>query len=188
MKKLAIIILNKSNNGLLFKCLTSIKNKTKYSNYNIYIGDTGSSDNEIKEIISFIKHNFSTEKNVKLLKYEYYNFAKTNNNIIFNHLRDEEIYLFCNNDIELIDDCITPIMSMFNEDIKDSLGTVGVKLLFADGTIQHAGQLLFLNKDLTFKHITHRGLKETKEKYSSTDNVVGNTVGLCLLAKTVLNK
>lgn len=183
MKKLAIIILNKSNNNLLFKCLNSIKNKTKYLNYHVYIGDTGSSKEELDEIISFLRDNFSNTKNVKLINYNYYNFAKTNNNLVLKHLNNEDVYLFCNNDIELIDDCITPVMDMFNKDKNESIGTVGVKLLFADETIQHAGQLLFLNSDGTFKHVTHRGLRESKEKYSSQENVIGNTGGFMFTSR-----
>lgn len=183
MKKLAIIILNKSNNYLLFKCIKSILSKTKYVDYTIYIGDTGSSKQELEEIISFLRDNFSKTKNVKLINYNYYNFAKTNNNLVSKHLNNEDIYLFCNNDIELIDDCITPVMDMFNQDTQEIIGTIGVKLLFADNTIQHAGQHLILNDDYTFRHITHRGLRESKEKYSNQENVIGNTGGFMFTSR-----
>ena len=55
MSKLAIIILNKSNNNLLFQCLTSIKEKTNNTNYHVYIGDTGSTQNELSEIKTYLK-------------------------------------------------------------------------------------------------------------------------------------
>lgn len=187
MKRLAILILNKSNNVLLFKCLNSIKKETKYSNYHIYIGDTGSSEEELKDIINFIKDNFKQSKNITLVKFSTYNFSKTNNALVKKYITDADVLLFCNNDIELIDDCITPVMDMFNKDETEALGTVGVKLLFGDETIQHAGQLLLLNPDKTFKHITHRGLRESKENFSKEEKVVGNTGGFMFTSNKLFN-
>ena len=61
--KLAIIILHKDNNEILFRCLKSIQEKTKFCNYHIYIGDTGSSQDKLLELQIFLKNNFSKTKN-----------------------------------------------------------------------------------------------------------------------------
>ncbi len=52
--KLSIIILNKSNNLLLFNCLNSLSEKSRYPNYEVIIADTGSSQKELAEIDEFV--------------------------------------------------------------------------------------------------------------------------------------
>lgn len=177
MKKTAIIILNKSNNELLFKCLISIIDKTQNPNYYIYIGDTGSTEEELEQINKFIKQH----KNIYLIEIGQYHFAKNHNDLIFNHLKnDEEIITFCNNDIELIDDCIDEGIKMIERNW-EHIGTVGFKLLFANETIQHAGQLVvFLKNRPGVVLVTHRGLRENKKSFNKREIVIGNTMGLCM--------
>ncbi len=176
--KVAIIILNKSNNEILFNCLNSIKEKTTFPNYHIYIGDTGSTIDEKKDIVSFLKDKFSENKNASLIEFDYYNFAKNNNEIVNKHIGQENLILFCNNDIKLIDDCITEAVKMYNRN-KDVTGTIGFKLLFGNDKIQHAGQLL-VTKNMQFVGVTHRGLNSDKKEYSDRSLVIGNTAALMM--------
>jgi hypothetical protein len=48
--KVSIVILHKDKNELLFGCIDSIKNKTTHDNYDIIVGDTGSSQDKLDEI------------------------------------------------------------------------------------------------------------------------------------------
>ena len=184
MNKVAIIILNKSNNELLFDCLTSIKEKTSFKNYHIYLGDTGSTKEEVAGIKAFIKKNFAEQKNVTYIQFDYYNFAKNNNVIIREYVKDENLLLFCNNDIKLIDDCISEAVKMYDRN-PDITGTIGFKLIFKNETLQHAGQMLILHENNQFAHITHRGLKENKDLYSGRERVIGNTMALMLTPKSL---
>jgi GT2 family glycosyltransferase len=178
--KLAIVILNKSNNKLLFNCLSSIKNKTKFPAYHIYIGDTGSSTDELTEIAFWLKNEFWLSKNVTLLSISPYNFAKNNNLIVKKYVKDESLIAFCNNDVELVDDCLTEAVDLIS--IEKNIGTVGFKLLFEDCTIQHASQLLFTKNNL-YAGITHRGLKQQSELFNVKESVVGNTGALMVTPK-----
>lgn len=182
MSKLAIIILNKSNNNLLFQCLTSIKEKTSNKNYYIYIGDTGSTQEELLEIKRYLKDNFGATKNVSLIQFDYYNFGKNNNEIVKRFVQDENLILFCNNDIKLVDDCISEAIDVF-EQKPNQLGTVGFKLLFGDNTIQHAGQILYVNSSNQFHQITHRGLRQSSNLFAQRDSVIGNTGGFMFTEK-----
>lgn len=173
--KLAIIILNKSNNRLLFDCLTSIKEKTKFPSYHIYIGDTGSTIEELNQITLWLKENFGLTKNVTLLSISPYNFAKNNNLIVNKYLKDEDIIVFCNNDIKLVDDCLTSAVELLKT--RDDVGTIGYKLLFDDHTIQHAAQLLYI-KNGQFHQVTHRGLRQNKTLFNKQESVLGNTGAL----------
>jgi GT2 family glycosyltransferase len=181
--KIAIIIPNKNNNKLLFDCILSIKNNTKYENYHIYIADTGSTNEELEEIKTFLIENFKTNKNASLVCFNYYNFSKINNEIVKKHLNDEEILLFCNNDIKLIDDCVTKCFNIIKNN-PDQIGTVGVKLLYGDGTIQHGGQYVILSKlNYDVVALSHRGLKEDQNNFSKREIVLGNTGGFMMTEK-----
>lgn len=186
---LAIIIPHKNNNELLFKCLKSIQDKTKFKNYHIYIADTGSDKNKFTELRIFLKDHFTKTKNVSLISFDYYNFAKINNTIVEKYTKDENLLLFCNNDVELIDDCITKGIELY-EKYFDKIGTVGFKLLFEDSTIQHAGQLMILTKEgsdyTIFKNylgLSHRGLRQSSDLYNTEEKVVGNTGALMMTSK-----
>mgnify|MGYP000085323662 CR=1 FL=1 len=49
------------------------------------------------------KNNILTLGNVNLIEYDYYNFAKINNDVVKHHITNEyEYLLFCNNDIKLL--------------------------------------------------------------------------------------
>lgn len=64
-----------------------------------------------------------------------YNFARCNNALVAKHCSSEAV-LFMNDDIEVKGDAVSTCLKTL-EDPK--VGTVGIKLLFPDGTIQHAG-------------------------------------------------
>lgn len=191
MNKLAIIIPHKNNNTLLFKCLKSIQNKTSFKSYHVYIADTGSEYDKLLELKNFVKSNFTKTKNATLICFDYYNFAKINNAVVEHFVKDEELLLFCNNDIELIDDCITNAIQLW-ESNPSQFGTIGFKLLFEDGSIQHAGQLMLLTKDNSnytiYKNglgLSHRALKQNANLCSTQENVVGNTGALMFTSKNL---
>lgn len=183
--KVGVIIPTKGYVPFLKNCMLSFKNKVAYNSIFYYIADTGSTEKELKEIKNFLVEHFN-DKQVKLISYNWYNFGKINNNVVFNHLNNDiEHLLFCNNDIELIDDCVTP---MVNQSRKKDTGTVGCKLLYRDMSIQHAGQKFYFRtvepntNEIDFM-ITHRGLRQDSNLYSNIDEVFGNTAGFCMIKR-----
>lgn len=178
-----IVILTKGNVPMLLDCLQSIKNHTKLT-YNIYIGDTGSTRDEIKQIIEFIQKEFAS-RNVHLHSFNRYNFAKCNNHLVNNYVTDEYI-LLCNNDIVLQNSSIDIMYGKLQS--HDNVGTVGCRLLYPDKTIQHAGQLVTISRNWATGrgHLaaTHRGLR-TNNQYKSWEEVVGNTGGFLLVSREI---
>ena len=179
--KVAVIIPTKSKLDILFKCLDSFREKSKYQNYKIYIADTGSSDNEIISIQNYIdNHNF---EKYELIKYDYYNFAKINNDVVNNHIeKDTELLLFCNNDIELINDALSIMVDHYLKH-KNEVGTIGARLHFPNHSVQHAGVIIGIKKDNSL-FLSHRGLKsyynyEPKMVY----NVFGSTGAFLMVPK-----
>lgn len=184
-----IIIPTKGKVDYLTKCIRSIVNKTKTVSYHIHVADTGSDEIDLKKIFQFIKKEFSKTKNISLHKYDYYNFARINNNVVEKKTTADTI-LFCNNDIELIDPCIDRMYEELQKE-GDTAGTVGCKLLFKNETIQHAGQECFTHRPRGYWHqpvdkleVTHRGLG-TKNTYEDVSYIMGNTAALMMMRRDV---
>ena len=69
---------------------------------------------------------------------------------------DTELILFSNNDIELLNNGISQMVNIFNT--KKNAGTVGIRLHFGNGTIQHSGVMAFVDQQHNIR-ITHHGLR-----------------------------
>tara|TARA_R110000824_G_scaffold20817_20_gene78108 strand:- start:4253 stop:5062 length:810 start_codon:yes stop_codon:yes gene_type:complete len=185
---LDIIIPTKGKTNYLFKCLQSIIDHTE-CDYQIHIADTGSSKEELQEISRFIKKKFSLYENANLYSYNYYNFAKINNSVVTKHCKEDTV-LFCNNDIELQGPCIDQLWEMAR---RANVGTVGCRLLFEDGTIQHAGQIAFTHRpeewpfDEDKLEVTHRGLRQLTT-YAPVEEVMGNTAALMCVDREKFDK
>lgn len=204
-KNISVIILTKDNTELLFKCLTSIAKQT-YTNYKVYIGDTGSNYDSILSIKKWIKNNATNFgfNNSQFLFYmnniEFnfirgfkYDFSKNNNEIIDKYISNNtDILLLLNNDVEILDE------NLFKKTIKfyagtKNVGTVGTRLLFEDGTIQHDGIILLKNKTNKFYSWSHKNLRKDNDVYNSNnpihiEKVFGNTGALMFIEKELYLK
>lgn len=180
--KVAIIVPTKGNVPLLLDCVNSFYSNCDSSNFHFFIADTGSSSEE-KEII---KKELNKYNNITLIEYQYYNFAKINNDVVKNHLTNEfEFILFCNNDIKILNDVITGMLQIFKS--KNGVGTVGARLHFSDNTIQHDGMLSFIDQKNNFI-ITHNNFKSYYNFTKDIKPVIGNTAALMMIRKTVFEK
>jgi GT2 family glycosyltransferase len=183
--KVAVIIPTKGKVDLLIECVDSFINNCKNNNYEIFIADTGSSDNDKDLIKSYLTKNTSVI--INFIEYDYYNFAKINNDVVLNHVDDSFSHiLFTNNDIKIITNVIDSMLSVFNESNK--IGTVGGTLYFNDNTIQHNGIGLYYVKNKNSIEISHIDLKSYYPKENRTRKVVGCTGALLMIRKNVFNK
>ena len=179
--KLSIVILHKDKNDLLFKCIDSIFNKTNYKNFEIIVGDTGSSEDKLMEI----ENKYGNK--IKLINIGKYKFAKNNNDLVKDYIsKDTELLLFCNNDIELLNDAITEMVNVYDLN-KFKVGTVGARLHYGDGTLQHGGMLLYNSKSRGV-NITHAGLKTRYGYDLKVSKVIGNTGGFLMINRLLFDK
>ena len=133
----SIIIPTKDNTALLKSTIDSILQKTSYPNYEILVLNNNSSSEDFFALIKDY-----TEKHAGIIRCIdanfSFNFAK-----LINHGVAEsngKYILMCNNDVEVIhNDWITQMISYAQH---NRTGAVGVKLLYPDNTIQHAGIVL----------------------------------------------
>lgn len=128
----SIIIPNKDEKETLKDCIESIRKKTEYENYEIIIVENNSTT---EEIFQYYKE-LSQDPRIRLLRWKKeFNYSAINNYGV-SHARGEYL-LFLNNDVKII----TPgwIREMLGVCQRPEVGAVGVKLIYPDNTIQHAG-------------------------------------------------
>ena len=180
--KVAVIIPTKGNTELLHSCIESFYQHCNPSSFQIFVADTGSSQEE-KE---WIKNNILNLGEIKFIEYDYYNFAKINNDVVQNHVDDSfEYVLFCNNDIKLLNDVILGLINTFRK--FPNTGTVGCRLHYADNTVQHdgIGATMNPNKLLEFGH----KFMGSYYHYSiNTKEILGNTAALMMMRKNLFLK
>jgi len=181
--KVGVIIPTKGNLHLLTKCVDSLIEKDGYENMTIYIADTGSTPDELEQTKSLItKHGV---RDIRLIEYDYYNFAQINNDVVWNHIDDDvELLLFCNNDIELINNAVTRMASVAS---KSGVGTVGARLYYENKTIQHSGIVAFIGQDRRIR-VSHKGLGSYYGYHPRNTNVFGNTAAFMMIRKDMFNK
>lgn len=191
-RKLAIVIPTKNNvDELLIQCIESIIGNTTYKNYKIYIADTGSSDLELDKLKEYIKNTNSEEGRdvLKLTCYDYYNFGKINNNMVNTVIdKDSELLLFCNNDIEMLNDAISILVEAHERNKR--VGTVGARLHYENGSIQHLGIMLQETSKGEMK-INHNFAKWDNENVRSSSTEIyshGNTAAFMLVSKSLFNE
>lgn len=136
--KISIIIPNKDHVEDLRCCIDSIKSNSTYRNYEVIIVENNSTDNSTfsyyDEIIG--------EENIKVIKYPgAFNYSAINNYAASQASGD--FLLLLNNDTKIVNP--DSIVNMHKLSKRLDAGAVGAKLLYPDGTIQHAGVYIGVN-------------------------------------------
>jgi len=173
--KVTVIIPTKNNLSYVENNLYSWQDVVNYSNYEIIIADTGSEEDVIAGYQKFLSDK------VRVVRYDYYNFAKINNDVVRNHVSaDTELLLFCNDDIVLLNDALSRVVELYNNN--KNVGTIGIRLHYGDASIQHNG--ITIARDGENIRLSHRDIRKT-EKYQTSVNLnsQGNTGGFMLINK-----
>lgn len=133
---LSIIIPNKDHIDDLDKCIKSLETVNTYKNIEIIVVENNSESQETFDYYEKLQTEFS---NVKVVTWEKeFNYSAINN-FGAKHAKGE-YFLLLNNDTEVISP--NGIADMLGILLRDDVGIVGAKLLYADDTIQHAGIVL----------------------------------------------
>lgn len=134
-QRVAIIIPTKNFGSLVKQCIDSIRATVHKAAYDIILIDHAST--EAGSIAYFESLKSSTD--VTVLRYEgVFNFSSINNWAVQQLTGHYSHYLFCNNDIEALENGWLEHMLAQCQDL--SVGIVGAQLLYPDRTsIQHAG-------------------------------------------------
>jgi glycosyltransferase involved in cell wall biosynthesis len=133
----SIVIPSKNACAILRRCLESVFTKTTYANFEVIVVDTGSDEEDVRELYSEFAQNYSNFKVVEYVR-ERFSYAKSCN---FGATQaDGEYLLMLNNDTEVI----TPnwLEQLLGDACREEIGAVGAMLLYpGEEVIQHAGIL-----------------------------------------------
>jgi len=136
--KVSIIIPTRGANKLIRNCIRTILQKTTYPNYEIIIVNNG--QRKPDEITFFRK--LKDEQRIRIVHFDRpFNYSAVNNFGAGNATGD--IYLFLNNDTEIINEDWLDELVLWAE--REDIGVVGAKLLQPNGRIQHAGVIMGLS-------------------------------------------
>lgn len=135
--KVSIIIPTRDHADDLERCLASIFAKSTYRNIEVVVLDNGSVEHATA--VCFAKWQALEPNRCKVVPHNVpFNYSEINNYAVRQSTGD--IVLLLNNDTEII----APqwIEAMLEQAQRPSIGCVGAKLLYEDGTIQHAGVVM----------------------------------------------
>jgi GT2 family glycosyltransferase len=135
--RVSLIIPTRDNAQTLSACITSIRDRTRYANYEILIVDNGSVEGRTVELLKKLE----ADSLIRVLRQPGpFNFSALNNAAV--RATTGNMIGFVNDDIEVIDEGWLAQMVSLAE--QGSVGCVGAKLIYPDRRIQHGGIVLGL--------------------------------------------
>ncbi|MBR3161673.1 MAG: glycosyltransferase family 2 protein [Bacilli bacterium] len=132
----SIIIPIKDKATITRKCIDSIYEKSTYKNFEIILVDNNSCEKETQIMIDEYKEKYDNFKSIRL-ECEY-NYAYINNMGVKE--ASGEYILLLNNDTEVLSEDFIEYMLGYAR--LNHIGCVGIKLLYPDKLVQHAGVVL----------------------------------------------
>jgi GT2 family glycosyltransferase len=130
MPEVSVIVPTRNQLALLRTCIEGVR-RTAYSRLELIIIDNGSDDSETQFYLQELK-----KQDVNVIRIPGpFNFSSLNNAAV-RHARGE-LLCFLNNDVEIIDPAW--LSALVPQAIRADIGAVGGRLLYPDGSVQHAG-------------------------------------------------
>ena len=133
---ISIIIPIKDKAKMTRRCIDSLYEKSTYKNFEIILIDNNSCE---QDTFDMIKEYENKNDNFKSIRLECeFNYSHINNEAV--KIAKGEYLLFLNNDTEVRDDDFIEWMVGYAS--QNHVGCVGIKLLYPDKLVQHAGVVL----------------------------------------------
>jgi GT2 family glycosyltransferase len=174
-----LIIPTRNGFSLLSRCVDSILEKTRYRPFEIIIVDNGSDD---PDTLDYMARLFR-DRGVRILRDDSpFNYSALNNRAV--ELARGEFVALVNNDIEVIDGGW--LDEVMGHALRPEIGVVGAKLLYTNGTVQHAGVIMGLSG--CADHLS-RGLRRDEPGYMARavlTQSLSAVTGACLVVRRSL--
>ncbi|MCW2338498.1 GT2 family glycosyltransferase [Sphingobium sp. B2D3A] len=169
-----VIVPTRNRVELLRTCLEGLQ-QTAYPRFDVIVIDNDSDD---PATLAYLKQIQGLQCRVMAF-HGPFNYAAMNNAAVT--LANCELICFLNNDIEMLDTGWLTYMA--HQAVKPGIGAVGARLLYADGSIQHAGVSIGVGGGAAH---AHRYLRPEDEGYFSRHNLPQFTTAVtaaCLLVR-----
>ncbi|TDW59238.1 GT2 family glycosyltransferase [Novosphingobium sp. PhB55] len=172
----SVIVPTRDHLTVLRTCIDGILSNTDYLNFEIIVVDNGSTDPETLDYLDEIRQN----SKISLINWPHeFNYSKINN--FAAEKAGGEFLCFLNNDVEIIDG--RWLSSLIGYAARPEVGAVGAKLLYPDGTIQHAGVVVGMGNAAGH---AHRGDQDNAPGYfghSLVTRRVSGVTAACMVVK-----
>lgn len=172
--KCDVVVLTKAANGLIYKAVEELTVHSRESIGTLIVCYTGDDQEEMKKLNKLLE---DIPVNSVLDTGEY-NFAKLNNEMV-KRWAESECVLFMNDDVILQSDAVTPCLKILED---KSFGAVGIKLVYPNGTIQHAGVFQACNNLGMCQGVGHVHFKEKNR--AIPPYIVPGVTGAFLMMRT----
>ena len=172
----SIIIPTRNRVDLLARAVSGVLDATAYAPIELLIIDNGSTERATLDYLAQI----GSDTRVRVLRWDHpFNYAAINN-FAAAPARGDYLCLL-NNDVEIIDaDWLAALM---RHAVREGVGAVGAKLLYDDGTIQHAGVVVGLGDAAGHAHRFDRGDAPGYFAQSHICRQVSAVTGACLVVE-----
>jgi len=131
--KVSVIVPTRDHGADVDRCLASIFARASDQDFEVVIVDNGSTQ---RASLAVFERWAAAEKRVRIVRHAVpFNFAEINNYAVTQ--TTGRYLLFLNNDTEVVSG--DWMEAMVEQAQRPSIGAVGVKLLYPDGTVQHGG-------------------------------------------------
>lgn len=177
-----LVIPTRDGLAVLQPCIESILNITDYPAYQIIIVDNGSEQPETLEFFERVQ----SDPRVRVVAYPgEFNYSAINNFAIAQG--SSEYVAMVNNDIEAIHaDWLKQMMVWAKQ---DSVGIVGAKLLFGNGTVQHAGVTIGMGNAAGHIHRLEPGdAPGYQNRCIATQNMMAVTAACLITPRSLFEK
>jgi O-antigen biosynthesis protein len=154
-----IIVPTRNQLSYLQTCIDGVR-RTAYPNFDLMVVDNESDDREALDYLAAL----SAEDATVLRVSGAFNFSALNNAAV-RHARGEFV-CFLNNDVELIDPDWLALL--VRQAVRSDVGAVGSRLLYPDGTVQHAGVVTGVGGGAAH---AHRNLSDDDSGYFLRDRL-----------------
>jgi GT2 family glycosyltransferase len=170
--RVSIVIPTRDAPEHISRCLKSIFTVTRYPNLEVVVVDNGTTDRAALAALA-------AHKVVRVPYDKPFNFSEANNLGVAAATGD--VIVLLNNDTEVVDPAWIETMLLYLQ--QPDVGAVGLKMLYPDRTVQHAGVVLGMRG--TADHVM-RGFPEHSDGYSgslSCTREVSAVTGACLMVR-----
>jgi GT2 family glycosyltransferase len=172
----SIIVPTRDKIELLRPCVESLLRRTNYANIEILIVDNGSSAPETLDYLAQIERH----PTIRVLPYDRpYNYSAINNFAV-GEARGSYVCLL-NNDTEVIE--ADWLADMMRYAVRPIVGAVGAKLLYDDGTIQHAGVVVGIGEAAGHAHRFEPGDQPGYFRQAHVAQFVSAVTAACLVVE-----
>ena len=178
----SIIVPNKDHETILRRCATSILERTSYRNFDVLIVDNGTTDPGTQRYYASLAAN----PGIRIVQYPgEFNYSRVNN--LGARHASGDLLLFLNNDVEVIESGWLEELVRWAE--LPQIGAVGAKLLYAHGSIQHAG--VIIGMDGLTEHVYRDARRDQNGPFGSVNwyrNYMAVTGACVMMRRSVFDE